>query len=68
MVYSEPTLKKLKEILNNHYIKSKSTVDRGLNVIISGKQYLEDLNTSELASSVATQDFNAKVSILTDKI
>lgn len=68
MAHCAPVLNKLRTFLDNHYIKAKSTVDRCLNVIISGKQYIEDLNISGLDSSAEKQAFDNKIPILMDKI
>ncbi|AFE50358.1 ankyrin repeat domain-containing protein [Rickettsia prowazekii] len=68
MAHCTPVLNELRAFLNNHYIKAKSTVDRCLNVIISGKQYIKDLNISGLDSSADIQAFYNKIPILTDKI
>ncbi|HJD66471.1 MAG TPA: hypothetical protein LFV91_05505 [Rickettsia endosymbiont of Bembidion nr. Transversale] len=61
----EEKISKLRNFLNNKYVKAKSTVETFLNVIIDGQKYLKSL---ELDISIIEQDLQDKLSIIKEAI
>ncbi|WP_156138541.1 hypothetical protein [Rickettsia hoogstraalii] len=64
----EVKFSKIKDILNNHYIKAKSTVGACLNVILDGQKYLKSLEIADLDITLDKQNLVDKLPLLTDKI
>jgi len=64
----EAKLSKIKDILNNHYIKAKSTVGACFNAILTGKKYFESLEIAGLDASLDKQNLVDKLPLLKDKI
>ncbi|KJW02730.1 ankyrin repeat domain protein [Rickettsia endosymbiont of Ixodes pacificus] len=64
----EVKLSKIKDILNNHYIKAKSTVGVCLNVILDGQKYLKSLEIADLDITLDKQNLVDKLPLLTDKM
>ncbi|WP_341787752.1 hypothetical protein [Rickettsia endosymbiont of Cantharis rufa] len=61
-------ISKLKDILNNHYLKAKSAVGNCFNVILKYHECYKSLETINLSTDVIKQDLLDKLPGLTDKI
>ncbi|MCC8370948.1 MAG: hypothetical protein LN566_06445 [Rickettsia endosymbiont of Stiretrus anchorago] len=64
----EEKISKLRNFLNNKYVKAKSTVETFLNVIIDGQKYLKSLEVAGLDISIIEQDLQDKLSIIKEAI